>query len=289
MTTINYNSIQEIKNLLATRKLSLKKRYGQNFLISKAVREKLLRIISPCTDETVWEIGPGIGSLTVLCAQGVRQLALFEIDHGFIRFLREQFEAIENIEIYEGDFLKTGIGLLSRGVVPDKIFGNLPYSTGSTIVFRIIETGNIPEKLIFTLQREVCSRMTAQPGSKNYSLLSVVCQYAFHVRSHGDINPGSFYPVPDVVSRIVELTPHRRFDDRNEKERELFFMLSKDLFSSRRKTLRNNLQSGEVRKMVPIGKVLEACTMIGIDPGCRGETLSVDTIAALAHFLSPPA
>lgn len=283
MAPLNYNSVSEIKTFLKEKKLSLKKSFGQNFLVSPDIREKICTLLEPSPDQTVWEIGGGIGSMTDLCAKRVKKLVVFEIDRGFIRVLEELGHVYENIEIVEGDFRKTGILMLKEGIVPEKIFGNLPYSSGSAIVYDIVKNGVFPEKMVFTLQREVVNRMAGTPGTKDYSLFTVICRFAFDVYPRGDIQPGSFFPAPEVVSRIVELVPHYRYADLE--DRELFFTLAKDIFASRRKTLRNNLLQGSISRLYPRERIFSACSDAGVDPSVRGERLGTDEIVAIVRHL----
>lgn len=283
MAPLNYNSVSEIKSFLKEKKLSLKKGFGQNFLVSPDVREKICNLLEPSPEQTVWEIGGGIGAMTVLCAKRVKKLVVFEIDWGFIRVLEELQHIHRNIEIIEGDFRKTGIPMLKEGIVPEKIFGNLPYSSGSAIIYDIVKNGVFPEKMVFTLQREVVNRMAGTPGTKDYSLFTVICRFAFDVYPRGDIRPGSFFPAPAVVSGIVELVPHHRYADLE--DRELFFTLAKDIFASRRKTLRNNLLQGSIGRRYPGERIFVACREAGIDPSVRGECLGTDEIVAIVRRL----
>lgn len=283
MVPINYNSVSEIKSFLKERGLSLKKRFGQNFLVSPDVREKICNLIDPDLDQIVWEIGPGLGAMTAACAARVKKLVVFEIDRGFVQVLKELNRSFGNIEIVEGDFTKTGISMLGEGVVPHKIFGNLPYSSGSAIIYDIVKTDWYPAKMVFTLQREVVNRMTAVPGTKDYSLFTVICRFAFDIFARGDIKPGSFFPAPEVTSTIVELVPHMRY--RNLENSSLFFSLAKDIFTSRRKTLKNNLFNGSLSRRFSRERILEACREAGVDPSNRGETLGIDEIVSVARNL----
>lgn len=281
MKKINYNSVTAVRNFLETEGLSLKKRFGQNFLISPSVRQKICDALELQNSTYLWEIGPGIGSMTAMCLNSVASLTVFELDYGFVKILNNLFSEESGFILVPGNFSETGVRLLELGEVPDCIMGNLPYSSGSAMVYNIIETGALPDRLVFTLQREVVQRITARPGSKDYSLFSVVCGFAFHIENLGDIAPGSFYPAPEVVSTIIRLTPHRKYD--SILQRRLFFSVAKSLFASRRKTIKNNLHASTLAQYIPKSALLDACSSAGVNPADRGEKLSVDAIFALTN------
>ena len=274
-TGINYDSPNAISKLLQENGLSMKKRFGQNFLIGKGAKEKIILLLNPVKTDRIWEIGPGIGAMTHMLFGKADKLTVFEIDRGFIRVLRESFTEQKSFEIIEGDFLKTWEIQLKSGGKPDKILGNLPYNCGSVIIASIIEKNAIPEKMIFTLQKEVAQRMAAKPGSSNYSSFSLLCQFGCNVQLQGDLSAGSFFPAPDVVSTIVEMTPHYKY---NLPDNSLFFDFIRDIFSARRKTIRNNLKKGRICSKYGFEKVMDVLRQEGIDPGIRGEKLSVDDI-----------
>ncbi len=280
---INYDSINEISALLKERGLVPRKRWGQNFLVSKGARQKLLALIDPKEAHHVWEIGPGLGSLTALVLPKVKSMTLFEIDHGYYLLLDELFGKTPGLRILEGDFLKTWKKEMSLHGIPDIILGNLPYNAGSVMLGNIVKEGAVPGRCIFTLQKEVVQRIAAEPGKKTYSAFSMICQYVFSVRVHGTLAPGSFYPCPQVTSAIVELYPHHRYKDSGTGP--IYFKLVHDLFASRRKTIRNNLISGSLAREYGKDLVFQVLQDTGIDPALRGETVPVDMAVQFAERL----
>jgi 16S rRNA (adenine1518-N6/adenine1519-N6)-dimethyltransferase len=281
---MNYNSIREIQQLLEDRNLSLKKRWGQNFLISPQIKQRIITVLNPGADDTVWEIGPGIGSMSILLADRVADLTLFEIDHGLVRLLNEQFGPSSGVRIVDGDFLKTWQPIRDQKGLPDKLVGNLPYSSGSAMIVDLIKHGGIPGKMVFLLQREVAERMTAGPGSKDYSFFSVICAGALDIQVRGRVNPGAFYPRPEVVSELVECTPSMLYGQIA--DRGLFLLLIKTLFSSRRKTVKNNLFNGPTAPRFGEQFLLDVLQQCGIDPEIRAEKLPVEVLIRLANTLS---
>ena len=156
---------------------------------------------------------------------------------------------------------------------PDVIFGNLPYNSASAMITQLIEGDCLAPRMVFTVQKEMGLRITAKPGSADYSSFSVFCQLACDVAYQGDLKSGSFYPVPDVVSGIVTFTPKRDF---REYATPKLLKAIRDMFASRRKTLLNNLRP------YGIEKVQNVCRQLGMDAGARAETLSPVQIAELA-------
>ncbi len=273
---MNYNSPNEIREFLDKYGFSPQKKFGQNFLIAEDVRRKITALLKIEEKSRVWEIGPGMGAMTdpvleVLGNEG--SLDVFEIDRGFIRMLNDIFKGRENFRIVEGDMLKTWKKHFSENGLPDRIFGNLPYNAASAMIGSLIENNAIPERMVFTIQKEVGQRMVARPGTKEYSSFSVMCQFGCDTVYEEDIKGGAFFPVPEVTSAIVSMTPHSRFDYLQ--DRAGFFKFLRALFVSRRKTIFNNLK--------PYGKeiALESLEKEGIDKSVRSETLSVDRIVSL--------
>ena len=273
-----------IRELLEKRGIALKKRWGQNFLINPGARERLVRLVDPAPDQTVWEIGPGLGALTGDLLRAAGRLVAFEVDHGLIAWLEETFGAEPGFTLVAGDVLKTWREALGRFGPPDQVVGNLPYRSASAIVGDFIEGGLVPPHAVFTVQREMAQRMTARPGGKSYSSFSVLCQSAFLIRAAGELKPGSFYPPPEVTSTVVELRP--RTDLRPPRDREVFLLLVRALFAARRKTLRNNLLGAAPRLGLPGEELLEAARRAGVDPARRGEEYGVEAFVRLADEVS---
>ncbi|MGA2481245.1 MAG: 16S rRNA (adenine(1518)-N(6)/adenine(1519)-N(6))-dimethyltransferase RsmA [Spirochaetia bacterium] len=292
---MNPDSPAEIRALLADRGLALKKRWGQNFLVNRGARERLVALLDPAQGQRVWEIGPGLGSMTGLLLARTLRVVAFEVDRGLCRYLEESLGRQPSFSLVEGDFLQTWKAEMSAHGVPDLMLGNLPYSSASLMIADLIEAGVRPPRMVFTVQRELADRMQSGPGSKSYSSFSVLCQSCFHVAGHGDLKPGSFYPVPEVVSSIVSMKP--REDAPKSDELRLLSLLVRGLFSSRRKTLRNNLGSQWLETVfgseggLDAGREagLEALRGEGIDPGARAEELSPEVFVHLARALAAAA
>ncbi len=178
---LNYNSPTEILRVLEQLGVRLQKRWGQSFLVNRGAREAIVSLVDPEAEDDVWEIGPGLGTLTALLLPKVRSVAAFEIDRGLVTYLRENFGNWNNFALVTGDVLKTWRSYLREHGTPNKIVGNLPYSCASALIAALAENRVLAEKLVFTVQRELAERMSAQPGNKNYSSFSVLCQTVYRI------------------------------------------------------------------------------------------------------------
>ncbi len=281
---MNCNSVNDIKQLLTKYGITLKKRWGQNFLINAHVREKIIDLLDIRPNDTVWEVGPGIGHLTHELVENAERLCLFEIDHGLVRVLSDIYGGREEVSIFAGDFIRTWQAKKASLGDPNKIVGNLPYSSGSAIILNLIKKNCFSQSMVFTLQREVAQRMTAVPGKKNYSLFSVICQSALNIENCGDIQPGAFYPQPEVVSRIIRCTPALAFQSISDKE--LFFTLVEQLFLSRRKKIKNNLLQDYLLHRFFEDQLLNCLSRSKIDPSDRIENIELESLITLSNCLT---
>lgn len=283
----DYNSPAELKKILDANGFSMQKKFGQNFLINEAARTKLIEALDVKEGTSVWEVGPGLGAMTNGLLEKGADVTAFEIDRGFISLLSDFFEDYkqkDNFRIVEGDVLKTWYGQTQKGtVIPQRFFGNLPYNIAATIIADTIEKGIRFEKCVFTVQKEVAVRMAAKPGSENYSSLSVLCNWAYDVKNLMDLSGASFWPKPNVDSRAVVFTKKQDFPCCNNPS--LFIKMQRALFSSRRKTVRNNLQ-GFLKNN---DMVMNCLSKAGIDPVLRAEVLSIEQMLKLCDVIDSEA
>lgn len=284
--SLNYDSPTALQEFLDSQGYNALKRWGQNFLINAGARKQILAALELKPGEPVWEVGPGLGALTHhLVAQG-HPLTVFEIDPGYVGFLREEFGAAPaGFQVIEGDVVKTWKQAAAPGPTGVKTVGNLPYNAASAIVADFIEGGFFPEVFVVTVQLEMAQRMTAVPGTKNHSSFSVLCQSVFRVDDVVTLKPGSFYPAPEVTSRVVRLRPHGRYPGLDHAR---FSRFVRECFSSRRKTLRNNLPGAASALRVADDVLTQAFAAAGVDLGLRAETLSVDQFVRIFQALPTP-
>ncbi|HVP20120.1 MAG TPA: 16S rRNA (adenine(1518)-N(6)/adenine(1519)-N(6))-dimethyltransferase RsmA [Spirochaetia bacterium] len=281
---MNHDSPAEIRAELASRGLTLKKRWGQNFLINRGARETIVRLLDPRPGQGVWEIGPGLGAMTELVLERGGRCVVFEIDRGLCRYLEETFGGRNGFFLVAGDFVKTWREAVGAMGAPDLLLGNLPYRSASLMVADIVEGGLRPRRAVLAVQREAADRMCSLPGVKSYSSFSVLCQAAFTVRARGDFSPGSFYPAPEVTSTVVELVP--RDDAPMGSALEILGILSRCLFAARRKTIRNNLAAARLPAGASRQEAMDELKRAGADPAMRAEELSPETYVRAAKALA---
>lgn len=245
-----------------------KKSLGQNFLIEPAGLNKVIDAAQLQAEDEVLEIGAGLGSLTYLLAQSVRQVVAVEIDKAVLPPLREALSNFENVQIIEGDILEKNPDELMQGK-DYVVVANIPYYISSAIIRHLMEAANRPKRVVLTVQKEVAERVIARDGKM--SLLSLSVQVFGQVSMAGVIPAGSFLPAPDVDSAVlkIELYPEPLIPLANEK---VFFKIAHAGFSQKRKTLRNSL-SGSLG--ITALQVEEILAKAQIDPQRRAETLTI--------------
>jgi 16S rRNA (adenine1518-N6/adenine1519-N6)-dimethyltransferase len=299
--TPDYDSPQALKALLEAEGLAMSKRFGQNFLVNRNSRERVLEELKAERGMTVWEIGPGIGAMTALALEAGLAVTAFEIDHGFSRLLAKIFGGRPSgdgpaFKLVEGDFLDTWKAELESSGPPDRIFGNLPYNAANAIVASLLEGGLVPPRMIFTVQKEAGLRMIAVPGTKDYSSFSVLCTSACKSKLAFDLGASSFWPAPRVTSSVIRMLPRR--DPVAADDRAGFSAFVRALFSSRRKTLRNNLVAAAASLGPALGRgdraslaaaLDEALAALGIRADVRAEALRPEELAAVYEALKAKA
>ncbi|WP_367607042.1 16S rRNA (adenine(1518)-N(6)/adenine(1519)-N(6))-dimethyltransferase RsmA [Legionella sp. W05-934-2] len=244
-------------------KIQAKKRFGQNFLRDERVVQQILYALDIHSEDHIVEIGPGMGVLTQkLCGQSKRLTAI-EIDRDLIGYLHLQKLLNEHaFELIEADALTVDF---SQWPEPIRVVGNLPYNISTPLIMRLLGSTDHIQDMHFMLQKEVVERICAEAGNKTFGRLSVICQYYCQTDYLFDVPPTAFHPQPKVESAVVRLTPHKAplF---GEVPRDALEKLVAQAFSTRRKTLANNL------KPIMTKEDIEA---IDIDPGLRPEQLEV--------------
>ena len=249
-----------------------RKRFGQNFLSDPNIIRRIIDAIRPQPGETMVEIGPGLGAMTAPLLDRIDHLHVVEIDRDLIARLRERYSP-ERLSIHEGDALKFDFGTLGD---PLRIVGNLPYNISTPILFHLAAFAEQVQDMTFMLQKEVVMRMVAEPGTEDYGRLSVMLQYRFRMGRMFDVPPGAFRPAPKVMSSIVRLVPLPA-EELTARDEVLLGAIVTAAFGQRRKTLRNTLR-----------EFLDEAgfAALGLDPGLRGERLSVAEFVAIANYCS---
>ncbi len=262
-----------LKTSLHTHGLAPRKKWGQHFLTDARILASVADAGAIDPQDTVLEIGPGLGHLTRVLAARAGQVIAVEIDPGLAGKLEADFATCANVRIARGDILQQDAHawLAQAGCNAEifKVVANLPYYITSAVLRHLLEAARKPRVIVITVQREVGARMTAQPPEMN--LLAVSVQFFARARIVRKIPAGAFYPRPQVDSAVVRLDvfeqpPYPVQDPRR------FFALVRAGFGMRRKQLRNSLANG---LKVSLDAAQSALTRAHIDPTRRAETLSL--------------
>lgn len=264
-------------HIIKTFGLRMSKKLGQNFLIDPNVVGGIVDAAEINPDDTVLEIGPGIGTLTQGLAESGCQVLAVELDVRLIGILGKTLAGYENVRVVHGDILKIDI---SREILAEryKVVANLPYYITTPIIMGLLEQRLPIERLVTMVQKEVAERMVAQPGGKDYGALSVAVQYYTQPEIMFTVPAKSFIPAPAVESAVIRCIVRDKppVDINDEKK---FFRVVKAAFAQRRKTLTNNLKGAGL----PADRVQAILETANIDGTRRGETLSLDEFAAIAN------
>lgn len=230
------SEIREICRLLEIKPARSK---GQNFLVNERIYQRIVAEADLKDDETVLEVGPGLGFLTLALAAQAKRVLAVELDDRLAQYLQSGVAAanLSNIQIFNEDILKFN---LAKQLLPGesyKIVANLPYNITAIFLRTFLSAPQQPQLLVLMLQKEVAERLIAQPPKMNLLALSV--QYYAKVTIVREVKAGNFWPEPQVDSAIVKLEVKEGARDLEEEK--LFFRLLRSGFSAKRKMLKNNL------------------------------------------------
>ncbi|MBT3321383.1 MAG: ribosomal RNA small subunit methyltransferase A [Anaerolineae bacterium] len=255
-----------------------KKKLGQNFLQDPNILEKIVAIANISKEDTVLEIGPGLGSLTRHLAASAKKVVAVEIDKKIIPALKHSLSGYANTTLIEGDMLKVSPSEIINA--PEYlVVANIPYYITSALLRHLLENNPRPNRMVLTIQKEVAKRICT-PEGKKMSLLALSIQVYGKPEIAGNIPAGAFYPPPKVDSAIIHIElykepriPHLLLND--------FFRLAKAGFSQKRKTLRNALTGG---LRIPVEKTESLLKNAKVDPRRRAETLTLNEWANLTEI-----
>jgi 16S rRNA (adenine1518-N6/adenine1519-N6)-dimethyltransferase len=280
-----------VPKVASTRRPQAKPKMGQHFLASEDLAARVVDALGNVSQSTVLEIGPGRGIMTSLLAGRTRRLIAVELDRVLAAQLRLKFGMARNVEVIEADVLAIDFdslfgpkpGLSRPGIElkpqPVKVIGNLPYYITSDILLRLFEFSKYFDSIVIMVQREVAERIAAEPGGRDYGILSATAQLYARVENLFTLPPQAFVPPPKVHSSVMRLT----IDPQQEKlgvERDGFIDFLRQSFGQKRKTLWNNLKlkydAPELKRALAEAKV---------KPTVRAETLSLEESAAIYRAL----
>lgn len=273
--------IQEIKTILARHGFRFSKSLGQNFLTEQWVPERIAAECGVDENSCAVEVGPGMGCLTVELSKRAEKVAAIEIDRALFPVLGETLAECDNVEVVQGDVLKTDL----KALCEEKFLGktvyacaNLPYYITSPAISALLDSGAFAGITVM-VQKEVAERICAPAGTGDSSAFSIYIQYHARAEYLFDVPRDCFVPQPKVDSAVIRLTPLAQPAVQVENEK-LFFDLVRAAFGQRRKTLVNAMGTvfgGKFDKE----QLTEMVTYCGLDARVRGERLSLEDYARL--------
>lgn len=262
--------------------LRAKKSWGQNFLGDEAVLDDIARLAVPAPGARVVELGAGLGHLTArLLARGAVVIAV-ERDRDMARVLRGELG--DRITLLEADAARFDYGAVAGAGERLSVVGNLPYHLTSPILFSLLDQLASVARATFLVQREVAERLAAEPGEKDWGILSVFLQREAEVSVERIVPPGAFFPPPKIHSAVIHALFRPPGPGSEVLDVARFRKLVKAGFAQRRKTLKNAL---EASRLAPAERLRGALETAGIDGRRRGETLTIGEWAALERALGP--
>lgn len=264
------NLLERTKQICKMYEIKPARSKGQNFLIDESAYDAIIQAAELKEDDTVLEVGPGLGFLTAKLAKIAKQVTSIELDDKLADLLQVALDSqdVENVEIINENALNIPN---PEHPLPEKykIVANLPYNITSQFLRKFLsEVENKPELMVLMLQKEVVERIIAGPGEM--SLLSVSIQFYADAEMVEVVKAEKFWPAPEIDSAVIKIKVRGKKPEVNEKD---FFRLVKFGFSARRKMLKNNLAGGLHLKQEEVEKKIEK---IGLDPKIRAQDLSME-------------
>ena len=273
------NIMTRVKDKLHSLGVKPSKTRGQNFLIDESVLDAIFAAGRMTVDDNVVEIGPGLGALTKLI-YNLKPHTAIEIESQFCKKLSEDYP---NLKLVNEDVRKVDFSQFGRELL---VYGNLPYSFSTEIIFHLAEFRPYIKRSVFLLQKEFAERMAAPPGGKDYGVLSISVQTNFSTSLGREVSGNCFHPPTKVTSKIIVLEPLVKPLVPVEKQA-WFKKTVKACFLQRRKKLPNSIKAASLIPVAdPLDLIRDACQKVDIDPNRRAETLSIEEFAKLADSLS---
>lgn len=263
---------------------AFQKRFGQNFLIDGHVIDKIISAANITKEDTVLEIGPGIGTMTQYLAENAGKVYAVEIDKNLLPVLEETLADYDNVTVINEDILKVDIKELVGEGTKIKVVANLPYYITTPIIMGLFENHIPAESITVMVQKEVAMRMQAKPSTKDYGALSLAVQYYAEPYIVANVPANCFMPRPNVGSAVIRLTSWEN-PPVKVKDEALMFKIIRASFNQRRKTLQNGINNSPELNYSK-EQVVEALNKMGLSESIRGEALTLEQFAKLSDILS---
>ena len=269
--------MEDIRTILSECGFSFKKQFGQNFITDKNLLSSIVSLSGVESGDTVVEIGCGAGTLTRALAERAKKVIAFEVDKSLQPVLARTLAGLDNTEVVFRDFLKVNLQEFEGEVGEYKVVANLPYYITTPLIMKIVEEGKKCKSLSVMVQEEVALRLCAEAGEADYGAITAMIAPKADCKIIKKVPRTLFYPRPNVDSAVVKIDFVKKIDvDENYKK------VVQAAFSSRRKTLENNLVNSFKLTRAEAQNILAEC---GIDLKARGETLDYKKFAQLASKL----
>ena len=261
-----------VRELLNRYGLRADKAFGQNFLVDGNVLRAVAEAGEVGAEDTVLEVGPGLGVLTRELAKRARRVVSVELDARLLPVLAETVGGLGNVEVVHEDGLRYDLSVLPAGSL---LVANLPYNVATPLIMRALSSERF-SRLVFLIQKEVAQRLVARPGDAAFGALSLRVQHYAEAAILRDVKPSAFFPAPEVTSSLVRLDvdPAAKADPAT-------FGLIELAFRHRRKTLKKNLTMAGLSQ----SEVEEALAAFGLDKKVRAEALALADFRRLSDKL----
>lgn len=282
-------SLSTVQNLLKEYQLAPRKRWGQNFLVDENIVKNISKQADINKEDYVIEIGPGLGALTVELALAAKGVLCIDIDEGLKEALDEVSQCFSEVKIIFADILKLDIEKEIERVfelkqVPGyKVCANIPYNITTPIVFQLLENCPHMKSATLMMQKEVAHRILAQPGNKDYGLLTLMVTYYCKAEFLFNVSRNCFYPRPEVDSSVIKLTPYENKPVKIA-DQKLFKSFIRSAFQKRRKTILNIASSFFGFSKAEAVALLEKAQVV---PSIRPENLKLDDFARIINLIPP--
>lgn len=255
-----------------------KKRLGQNFLVSSEIVKKIIDAIAPKSTDTIVEVGPGKGALTIPLAESGAKIIAVEFDRDLANYSKDSLKRFTNVTVLQKDFLKFEPKELALTSI--KLCGNLPFNITSPVIDWIVNHRSNIVKAVIMMQKEVALRLASKPNSKDWSPLAIFTQLYFDINILFNVAPQNFEPSPKVTSAVVELIPKVSAEILHYPK---FEQLVRASFRQRRKQLINNL----VPILIPtVPAAEEIFGQLGLNRKVRAEEVSTGQFLELTELLA---
>jgi len=265
-------------NILANKSL------GQNFLIDDEVIESIVETANIKKEDTIIEIGPGLGTLTNKLLEKAKKVIAIELDKRMVNILNDRFSLYNNFEIINEDVLKVDLRnmIKEQNAENVKIVANLPYYITTPIIMKLLEEKLDLESITVMIQKEVADRLIATPGDKNTGAITYSVYYYAESEGILEVPNSSFIPEPEVISKVIKLNIRKEPIIQVENIDKMF-MVIKNAFMQKRKTLLNSLTNNKI--FINKQQGIEILNDLGIKENSRAEELTIEQFAKISDKL----